>query len=359
MIATTTPPCTIDSQRLAHLARLKYVTDTDPGYTRHRNGSGFYYLNLHGRKLRDRRQVKRIEQLAIPPAWKDVWICPLPSGHLQATGRDDRRRKQYIYHARWRAASDQNKFRQLAEFARHLPALRSAIARDLRTKGLTQKRVLAGMVAVLDLTSIRVGNEEYVRENGSYGLTTLRTRHVTLENAHVMLRFRAKGGLMREVTIRQKRLVKLFRELKELRGAHVFQYLDDEDRIRPATAADVNAYLQQTAGEAFTAKVFRTWKASALAAGRLRALGQATTERQRKRTVKQVIAEVAETLGNTATVCRKYYIHSDLIESYQMGECDIVRNGERVCKKQSAASAAADEQLLARFLRQWKKKICD
>jgi DNA topoisomerase-1 len=343
---------TISPKRLARLARLRYVSDADPGYSRLRNGSGFYYVNLHGKKLCGERQVRRIDRLAIPPAWTDVWICPIAEGHLQATGRDARRRKQYIYHERWRTVADQTKFRRLADFARHLPRLRKAVARDLRTKGLTRRRVLAGMVALLDLTSIRVGNEEYVRENGSYGLATLRTRHVTLTNAHVVLRFRAKGGVMREVTVVARPLVRLFRELKELRGAHVFQYRDDGGQIRQATAADVNDYLRETTGAAFTAKDFRTWKASALAAGRLRGLANASSERQRKRFVKQVIAEVAETLGNTPTVCRKYYIHADLLASCLTNGCDDSPNG---VKRRANGTVARNEQVLARFLREWKK----
>jgi DNA topoisomerase-1 len=353
MSVTLTTSLALEPKRLARLARLQYVADSEPGYSRMRNGEGFYYSNLRGAKLRDRRQIKRIEQMAIPPAWTDVWICPLPDGHLQATGRDDRGRKQYLYHERWRVVSDQVKFRRLADFARHLPRLRKAIAQDLRAKHLTRKRVLAGMVAVLDLTSIRVGNEEYVRENGSYGLATLRTRHVTLTNAHVELRFRGKGGQIREVTVSHKRLVQLFRELKTLPGAHVFQYLDDEGRVRPATAADVNDYLRETTGQPFTAKDFRTWKASALAAARLHGAGETQSERQRKRILKQVVAEVAESLGNTPTVCRKYYIHADLLDGFLAGSCQLVP--VRATKRPGGRSVKTQEQTLARFLRQWLK----
>jgi DNA topoisomerase-1 len=352
MSVTITTTGAMDPKRLARLARLAYVSDSEPGYTRRRNGIGFYYHNVRGGKLRDRRQIRRIERLAIPPAWTGVWICRLPNGHLQATGRDDRGRKQYLYHEQWRVISERAKFRRLADFARHLARLRKAIAHDLRIKRLTRARVLAGMVAVLDLTSIRVGNEEYVRENGSYGLATLRTRHVRLTNAHVELRFRGKGGQIREVTVTHKRLVQLFRELKALPGAHVFQYRDDEGRIRAATAADVNEYLRDTTGKSFTAKDFRTWKASALAAARLCAADQATTERQRKRIVKQVIAEVAETLGNTPTVCRKYYIHADLLDGFLAGTCQI---GPTRSNNSGGRTAASEEQTLARFLRQWMK----
>jgi DNA topoisomerase-1 len=345
------PVATCPPEELARIAELRYVSDEETGIGRRGNGHGFYYFNSRGRLVRDTRQLKRIEALAIPPAWTDVWICPLPDGHLQATGRDDRQRKQYIYHDRWRDVSNLAKFIRLGDCATLLPRLRRLVGRDLRGRTLTQTRVLAGMVALLDLTSIRVGNEEYVRQNNSYGLATLRTRHVTIRRRRAELRFRAKGGIQRQQVVNDPRLVRLLKELIRLRGAHVFQYVAADGRIRSADAIAVNEYLRERTGSSFTAKDFRTWKASALAAGRLFQNRHCESLRARKQVTKAVIAEVAEALGNTPTVCRKYYIHSGLLQSYEQGEfCRyFVRFTPRT--KQSLTS---HEVVLANFLRRWK-----
>src|SRR5215212_10282590 len=301
MTAKSLPLDTISPEELARLARLKYVLDDEVGFVRHMNGSGFQYLNGHGRPLRNARHIQRIESLAIPPAWTNVWICRLPSGHLQATGRDARGRKQYIYHEHWREISNLAKFLRLAACPRFLPDLRRKVSRDLRGRELTRTRVLAGMVALLDLTSIRIGNEEYVRQNGSYGLATLRTRHVRIEGGRATLRFRAKAGLRREVLIEDKRLVRLLRQLKKLSGAHVFQYVDEGGQAHLADAIAVNDYLRERTGHHFTAKDFRTWKASALATGLLYEQRSVEKLAARKRVAKSVIAAVADVLGNTAT----------------------------------------------------------
>src|SRR5215212_2415584 len=219
MTAKSLPLDTISPEELARLARLKYVLDDEVGFVRHMNGSGFQYLNGHGRPLRNARHIQRIESLAIPPAWTDVWICRQPDGHLQATGRDARGRKQYIYHEQWREISNQAKFLRLKSCTRFLPVLRRQVSRDLGGRDLSRTRVLAGLVALLDLTAIRVGNEEYVRENNSYGLATLRTRHVTIQGRQALLRFRGKAGLRREAIVEDKRLVRLLKQLKGLCGA--------------------------------------------------------------------------------------------------------------------------------------------
>ncbi len=267
-----TQSLTVDStspEQLARLAHLKYVLDDERGFGRHMNGSGFQYMNGHGRRLRDPRHLKRIDTLAIPPAWTDVWICRQPNGHLQATGRDDRGRKQYIYHEQWREISNEAKLSRLKPSVRFLPDLRRKVSQDLRGRELSRTRVFAGLVALLDLTSIRVGNEEYVRQNDSYGLATLRTRHVTLQGNRAILRFRGKSGLRREAIVEDKRLVRLLKQLKGLRGAHVFQYVDEAGQIHPVDSMAVNEYLDERSGHHFTAKDFRTWKASAVAAGLL------------------------------------------------------------------------------------------
>ncbi|HEX5471540.1 MAG TPA: hypothetical protein VFW73_06620 [Lacipirellulaceae bacterium] len=334
-------------EELARLANLQYILDDESGFARQRNGSGFYYSNGDSRKLRDQRQIKRIEALTIPPAWTDVWICRAPDGHLQATGRDARGRKQYIYHERWREISNVAKFFRLTPCTRFMPKLRLRVSQDLRSRGLNRVRVLAGMVALLDLTSIRIGNEEYVRENGSYGLATLRNRHVIISGRQAILRFRAKAGLHREVMVDDPRLVHLLKQLKSLRGAHVFQYLESGE-VHAADAIAVNEYLRERTGHPYTAKDFRTWKASALAAGRLYDERAVEKLARRKSIVRKTIAAVSNELGNTPTVCRKYYIHPALIDAFLNGEYSTIFAHAAVRRN---SSLTRDEQLLARFLR--------
>jgi DNA topoisomerase-1 len=339
------------AEDLARLAQLQYVRDEEVGISRQCNGHGFYYTNVRGIRLRDLRTLKRIETLAIPPAWTDVWICRSSDGHLQATGRDDRHRKQYIYHERWREISNLAKFLRLGDWAELLPKLRRAVTRDLRGKELSRNRVLAGMVALLDLTSIRIGNEEYVRQNNSYGLATLRTRHVTFGRGHADLRFRAKGGIRREQAIDDARLVRLLKQLSRLKGAHVFQYVDQDGKLHRADAVAVNDYLRERTGRTVTAKDFRTWKASALAAGRLFQNRDAETLRARRKAIKATIAEVADALGNTATVCRKYYIHTGLLETFERG---VYFEQFKRFARRPKARLTSDEVVLAHFLRSWE-----
>jgi DNA topoisomerase I len=343
---------------LARLARLRYVTDQDPGLSRRRNGLGFTYITARGTPLRDLRKITRIEALAIPPAWRDVWICTLSAGHLQATGRDARQRKQYIYHQRWQKVAGLAKFARLAEFGAQLPKLRRTIAAQLRGRQLTRERVLAGMIAVLDLTGIRIGNEEYVKENGSYGLASLRNRHVTIGPRSVELRFRAKGGFQRTVSIDAPPVVRLIRECAVLPGSHVFQYVGADDKIHAITATEVNDYLKSLTGEEFTAKDFRTWKASTYAIGALFAADKEddVTATARKRTSREVVCQTAQMLSNTPSVCRNYYIHPGLLESYEAGR---FRQEVGATLPRQRQNFSAEEQILARFLKNWKPTIAD
>lgn len=340
---------TLTPEELARLAHLRYILDHEPGYTRRCNGKGFCYVNGSG-TLRDPAQLKRINSLAIPPAWTEVWICKYPDGHLQATGHDARGRKQYLYHQDWRQISNLAKFFRLKPTPKFLPELRRHVTRDLRGNDLSLRRVLAGMIAILDLTSIRVGNEEYVRENNSYGLTTLRNRHVIIEPHKATLKFRAKSGLLREAVIDDKRLVRLIKQLKELPGAHLFQYLDDEGQTHTADATTVNDYLRERTGHHFTAKDFRTWKASSLACGILYDAGPAEKLAQRKRIVKNSICQVATALRNTPTVCRTYYVHPLITEAYLNGQ---LLDSFRRFRPSRSKGLTRDEQLFARFLRRW------
>jgi DNA topoisomerase-1 len=338
-------------EELAKLARLRYVSDEEPGFTRRRSGSGFMYLNTRGDVLRDPKQLARIKSLVIPPAWQDVWICPHSTGHIQVTGRDARGRKQYMYHERWQHVANLVKFVRMEPFGQILPNLRAALHANLAGRKLTRTRVLSGVLALLDLTAIRVGSEEYVKENKSYGLTTLRDRHVTINSKGAELRFRAKAGVKREAFVEDKPLARLIAQCAEVKGAHLFQYVDEAGRNRAVTAGEVNDYLKEITGHPFTAKDFRTWKGSVRAASRLYEARDVLVKTKRKRIVRETICEAAEALGNTPAICRNYYIHPELLTTYEEGLFPNIFNGYRPRRQKHLMP---EEPLFARFLRQWK-----
>lgn len=308
-----------DSKPDAASARLRYVSDERPGVTRRRAGTGFSYKDPDGETIRDQKVRDRIEALAIPPAWTDVWICPSPTGHIQATGRDDRDRKQYIYHERWRAVRDANKFDHLVSFAETLPAIRERTDNDLRKRGLPREKVLAGVVRLLEATLIRVGNQEYARVNQSFGLTTLRAKHVDLEGSSVHFHFNGKGGKDQDVDMHDRRLANLVKACLELPGYEVFRYLDDEGNRRLVESNDVNDYLHEISGETLTSKDFRTWGGTLIGARELAGHPAPSSDRETTRTVNEVIETVAERLGNTPSVCRKCYVHPAILEAYGDG----------------------------------------
>jgi DNA topoisomerase-1 len=347
--AVAIPAATLTPEELAALAHLRYVCDQDPGYSRSRNGNGFVYADPRGRRLRAAAKVARIEALAIPPAWQDVWICRFAKGHLQATGRDSRKRKQYIYHPRWSEIANLAKFARLGAFGQALPALRKTVARGLRGRELWRERVLAGIVALLDATAIRVGNEEYVAQNNSYGLTTLRDRHVNASSHAVELRFAGKGGLMKQISIVDKGLVRLIKQARAVPGPQLFQYLEDGKR-RAITAGDVNDYLTQVTGEPFSAKDFRTWKASALVAGKLYEHRDLARKAERRQIIKAVIDDAAVALGNTPTICRQYYIHPALLATY---EDESFATHFRRFAPRRRQRFTREEQYLEHFLKRW------
>ena len=297
-------------------AGLAYTSDNKPGYRRVRSGKGFAYRDARGKLLRNAGEIARIRKLAIPPAYQDVWICPRPNGHLQATGRDARGRKQYRYHPQWRVERDSGKYNRLLDFAKALPVLRRRIAADLKAPALSFERVLATMVRLLDTTFIRVGNDEYARENGSFGLTTLRNRHVKLASGELTLSFRGKSGVLHEVKVQDARVVQVVRSCLHLPGQELFQYKDDKVECRTVGSSDINDYLHECCGERFTAKDFRTWHGTVLA---WRSLAKAAvtmeTDPAVKFTMKNWLASVAERLGNTPAVCRKAYIHTQVLEA--------------------------------------------
>jgi len=301
----------------AKLAGLRYVSDARlAGIRRIGRCARVRYVDASGRTISDRTELQRIRALAIPPAWTDVWICPDARGHLQATGRDARGRKQYRYHLRWRVVRDEVKYGRLIAFAQALPRIRERTEADLRHNQLSRRKVLAAVVQLLEKTLIRVGNEEYARQNRSYGLTTLRSQHVTVEGTRLRFEFRGKGGKHHTVGITDGRLARVVRRCQELPGHELFQYLDDEEQRQSIDSADVNAYLREIGGDDFTAKDFRTWGGTVLAAFALAARAASKESGNLKRQLAGAISEVARRLGNTVAICRKCYIHPDVIAAH-------------------------------------------
>jgi DNA topoisomerase-1 len=300
----------------AEEAGLHYTSDTEPGLRRVKRGKSFIYLNGSNRQVRDRATLERIEALRIPPAWTDVWICPSPTGHLQATGRDGRGRKQYRYHERWTAARDALKYDRMLDFAGSLPRIRRRIARDMRRDGLPREKVLAAIVYLMDRTSIRIGNEEYTRDNGSFGMATLRDRHVDVRGSQMRFRFRGKSGKIQEIELEDKRVAKIVRRCSDLPGQELFQYLDDSQQVCDVSSRDINDYIREISGQNFTAKDFRTWAGTAIAFEVLSVRVEVKSQSAAKRNVLAALDCVAQRLGNTRAVCRKSYVHPGLLEAY-------------------------------------------
>ena len=340
---------TLDGVESARDAGLRYVTDSTPGLSRHRRGRGFVYRNPRQRLVGDARTLARIRALAIPPAWRDVWICADGRGHVQATGRDARHRKQYRYHTLWTAVRDETKYGRMETFGRALPALRRQVARDLRQPALSRERVLATVVTLLERTLIRVGNDEYARSNRSFGLTTLLDRHVRVRGARVSFRFRAKSGVQQVVELEDAALARSVKRCQDLPGQVLFQYLDADGARQSVGSADVNAYVRSSTGQDFTAKDFRTWAGTVLAACALGRLEGAASVAARKRHVVAVVASVASRLGNTPAVCRRCYIHPGVIDAYMEGK--VVDSGRRLRESRMSADEASVLAFLRRLLR--------
>jgi DNA topoisomerase-1 len=308
-----------DPSAAAKAAGLRYVHDDRPGIRREPVSDGFRYLDAHGAPVDDDKTLARIRALAIPPAWTDVWICPQANGHLQATGRDARGRKQYRYHAKWREARDEVKYERMINFGKVLPQIRKEVDRALKLPGLPREKVLATIVYLLEATMMRIGNDEYARENKSYGLTTLRNRHVTIDGSDVEFRFRGKSGVYHDVKVHDRRLAKIIQNTRDLPGQDLFQYLDDAGERHTVGSSDVNDYLRAITGEEYTAKDFRTWSGTVLAALALQAFEEVGSEAQAKKNVVRAIETVAEKLGNTPSVCRKCYVHPAVLDAYLDG----------------------------------------
>ncbi|MDR7048533.1 DNA topoisomerase-1 [Duganella sp. 3397] len=308
-----------DAPAAAKSAGLRYVHDDQHGITRKQRGKTFYYVDADGATVKDEDTLARIKSLVIPPAYQDVWICKHANGHLQATGRDARGRKQYRYHPKWRAVRDESKYERMLSFGKALPKIRRAVDESLKLPGLPREKVLATIVYLLEATMMRIGNEEYARENKSFGLTTLRERHVRLDGTKVEFRFRGKSGVNHSVQVQDRRLANIIRRTLDLPGQDLFQYVDDDGNPHTVGSADVNEYLQSIAGEDYTAKDFRTWSGTVLAAVALLEYEKFDSEVQAKKNVVAAIEAVAKKLGNTPTICRKCYVHPAVIETYLSG----------------------------------------
>ena len=341
----------VDSALAAH---LRYVDDTRPGFRRVRHGKGFRLLGLDGKSLRDPEHLERIRHLAIPPAWSDVWICPRADGHIQATGRDARGRKQYRYHARFREVRDETKYERMIAFAGALPRIRAAVDEQLKSPSLTREKVLAAVVRLLEITLIRVGNEEYARTNGSFGLTTLREDHVAVRGSEIRFHFRGKSGIEHTVKIHDRRLARVVQRCQGLPGEVLFQYVGDDGAPHIIESADVNAHLRTLAGEDFSAKDFRTWAGTVLAAYELCGLTAVDSVTAARKNVVAAVKRVSRRLGNTPAVCRKCYVHPAVFQAYFDGHLSESLAVRAVAAERASPNhlSAEEEAVLALLRRQ-------
>jgi DNA topoisomerase-1 len=348
-----------DPRQAAEEAGLSYVNDDDAGLRRELVGDGFVYFKPSGEPVTDEATLERVRRLAIPPAWTDVWICPKANGHLQATGRDARGRKQYRYHPQFREVREGTKYEHMMEFAKALPAIRETIAKHMALRGLPREKVLATVVHLLETTLIRVGNDDYAKENKSYGLTTLRNPHVKVEGTQLKFRFKGKSGKTWDLKIANRRVAKIVKACQDLPGQRLFQYIDEGGELREVTSADVNDYLKEITGREITAKDFRTWAGTVLAALALQEFEAFDSKASVKKNVKAAIERVSQRLGNTPTICRKCYVHPEILSSYEQGELllDIkqkvdaeLRDDLQTLKPEEAAVLSLLEARLSRTL---------
>ncbi|HEX2219150.1 MAG TPA: hypothetical protein VHG35_10115 [Gemmatimonadales bacterium] len=328
------------------------MSDTMPGISRKRAGTGFTYVGPDGRRITDKKELARIRSLAIPPAYTDVWICPHPNGHIQATGRDARARKQYRYHPKWREVRDVTKFERMLEFSRALPGIRERVRKDTAKPGLSREKVLATVVSLLECTGIRVGNDEYAKSNRSFGLTTLRDHHVEISGSKLRFQFRGKSGKVHDVVLTDRRLARIVARCQAIPGEILFQYEDENGVRQTVDSADVNAYLREIAGQDFTAKDFRTWSGTLLAVAALKELGPTPpSAREAKSAVLKAIDQVAERLNNTRAVCRKYYVHPAVFNTYMAGTMiAALENGNAKAAAEVAAGLSDEERAVVRLL---------
>jgi DNA topoisomerase-1 len=348
-----TVPATEAAQEIIEQEGLRYVSDRQPGYTRKGRGKGFSYHDTKGELIEDERRLARIKAIVIPPAWTDVWICPSANGHVQATGHDAKGRKQYRYHERWREARDGNKFQGILAFGAALPGIRARVADDLQRPGLPREKVLATVVRLLEVTLIRVGNAEYARDNDSYGLTTIRKKHIDLDGGDIHFHFTGKSGQVWDLSVQDRRIAGVVKKCSELPGYELFKYEGDDGDLHDVTSGDVNAYLHDISGEEFTAKDFRTWAGTVLAAMALDEFEKFDSEAQAKKNVVAAIEHVSRELGNTPTICRKCYVHPEILDSYIDGTlAGIIRDEIDDTVQEEFPDLSPEEVMVLTFLRQ-------
>jgi DNA topoisomerase-1 len=347
------PATIVDPKDAARTAGLRYVSDSQAGISRKRAGNGFTYIDPEGAKVEDDRTLRRIRSIVIPPAWTDVWICLYPHGHVQATGRDARGRKQYRYHPAFREVRESTKYEHMMAFTRALPSLRTTVREHMALRGLPRQKVLATVVHLLETTLIRIGNDDYARQNDSYGLATLKNRHVEVDGAQLRFRFTGKSGKRWSVAIRDRRVAKVIKACQELPGQELLQYLDEEGSPQDVTSADVNEYLREITGENITAKDFRTWAGTVLAGVALNELQSFDTAAKAKKNMRAAIERVASRLGNTPTICRKCYIHPELLNSYLEGSLILqMKAGAERELRDNMDGLSAEEAAVLAILRQ-------
>jgi DNA topoisomerase I len=368
-------PFPTDPLKSAAIAGLRYVRAEGPGIRRLRHGKSFRYVGPDGKPVTEQRELGRIRSLVIPPAWEEVWICPTSAGHVQAVGRDAKGRKQYRYHALYRHVRDQTKFGRMLAFGAALPKIRARIEQDLNLPGMPRNKVLAAVVKLLDTTCMRIGNDEYKKQNDSYGLTTLQDTHVRVEGSTIRFRFRGKSGQEQNITLNDPRLAKIVKKARDLPGYELFQYVDDSGNVCDITSSDVNDCIREISGEEFTAKDFRTWGGTGFAALSLEAMGAAETKSDAKKNIVAAVKEVAGKLGNRPATCKKYYVHPAILEAYEDGtlfeilstcsctaEGDTQRAEECVMKlvtkyvEKLAPPKRSDEDLLPELTRSLKRR---
>lgn len=355
----------VQPEEIAQVAGLRYVHDDKPGITRKLKGDHFCFYAKDGSEITDEEEIKRIRKLAIPPAYTDVWICPSSNGHIQATGRDAKGRKQYRYHPRWKEVSDETKYNKMIAFGKALPAIRRHINKDLARTGLPKEKIMAALVHLLEVTLIRVGNEEYAKENKSFGLTTLRNRHVDIKGDKIAFKFLGKSGQHHEISLTDRRLARIVKRCKDLPGQDLFEYLDEEGNPVDVSSTDVNDYLQNITQDHFTAKDFRTWAGTVLAVYALQEFLKFDSEVQAKKNIVQAIDSVAKKLGNTPSICRKCYVHPEVFNAYlegslikvmkQRAENEILHELGDLTPAEAAVLAFLQERL-SRELKQAKSK---
>jgi DNA topoisomerase-1 len=343
----------VDPQEAAENAGLRYVSDEEPGIRRQKRGKGFRYLLPDGTALKDAATLERIRKLAIPPAYTDVWICTREDGHIQATGRDAKQRKQYRYHPRFREMRDSTKYYRMLEFAEALPAMRAVVDKHMSLRGLPREKVLATIVHLLETTMIRVGNSDYAKQNKSYGLTTLRDRHVTVEGSELRFLFKGKSGKTWRLKLKDRRVARIVKASQDLPGQHLFQYIDEDGAQREVTSSDINAYLKEISARDITAKDFRTWNGTVLAALALAEYEKVDSQAAAKRNIREAIETVAASLGNTPTICRKCYIHPEVFEAYLSEELRLETSARIEAElRDNVSELRPEEAVVLAFLQQ-------